>query len=244
MYHLLAAIIAVVLGVYMSAAGVIYTGSAFSGASAKATAVQIVSSMEQIDAAWTMWESAGGNVKVAGSAAAVQTALTTGGTYLSQFPSPPAIYPGSGGIAYTGGFTVNAYNIDVYTDNVPTLTAGITGGSANETINIGTYFFLDKTIGLNACTAIAQGAGLIAPGTTLTGADVVVTYLGANHTVPLNTSSGIATATDVNALNANFKYWCAPMTAGLAGALVLGGTAAQAGATKDSATYMVYFKHL
>lgn len=241
MYHLLAAIIAVVLGVYMAAAGIIYTGTAFSGASAKAQAVQIVSAMEQIDAAWSMWEAAGGNVITAGSAAAIKTALITNGTYLTQFPSPPAIYPGTGGAAYTGAFTVTSYNIDPYTDAVPTQPLGITG-NATESASIGTYFFLDKTIGANTCLAIAQSAGLIAAGSTLTAANLT---LASGYVLNLNTNGGIASKADVDGLNANYKYWCAPMTAALAGVpLRLGNAAATAGATADNLTYLVYFKHV
>jgi len=111
-----------------------------------------------------------------------------------------------------------------------------------ESASTGTYFFLDKTIGANTCLAIAQSAGLIAAGSTLTAANLT---LASGYALNLNTNSGIASKADVDGLNTNFKFWCAPMTATLTAAgLRLGNTAIQAGATKDDATYLVYFKHI
>ena len=243
MYHLLAAIIAVVLGVYMAAAGIIYTGSAFSGASAKAQAIQIVSSMEQIDAAWSMWEAAGGNAKTAGSGANVKAALIANSTYLAQYPAPPAVTAGTTVTApvYAGAYS-GQYYIDANTDNTVNQLANMVVGGAQESLNDGVYAVLDATLGGNTCLAISQSAGLIAPSKTLTSANLA---LPSGCTVSLNTNSGIVSKADVDCLNANYKYWCVPLTAAYTAIpVLLGAKAPTAGGTNDDAVYLAFFKHL
>ena len=179
MYHLIAAVVSVALGVYMTAAGVLYSGTVFTTASGKAQAMQIISSMEQIDAGWTMWENAGNNI----TTTLLTSALLTGGNYLAAYPAPPSIATASN---TTGGAGVNPfYLLDEY---------GTNGNAAAATENsaVGISLVLSGTSGTNACLAIAQSAGYVAVGQTFN--SVANPVLGG---VTININNGAGTVVGV-----------------------------------------------
>jgi len=222
MFNLLSVVVAVAISGFMAAAGIFYTGSAFTNTSAKAQAIQILSALEQVDAAWTLWSNDGNSTT---ASLPSSSALTTPTAYLSSFPPPI-----NTATTYGTGPSAAAYAID---------STG-TGGAVvvgNESTSTGVYTVLNASTGANACLEIAKSSGYVA--------STVSTFTGlANITVNAVavTVSGITTKAELDAMSAIYRYFCVPLGAVPAGNLIIGGvTIGTAGA--DQGKFVAYFKH-
>ena len=225
MYQLIAAIVAIAIGVASAASGIYYAGTAYTAASAKAQAVQIISALEQIDAAWSMWEGDSNTTSAAhptgyvvGTGAGdLQAANSQGFTYLQSWPTAPSQAVTWGAAPATTGAAV--YAVD------RTTPAG--------KLFVGTFVVLAAGAGastgaLAACTQIAQMSGMVAAGATLAGTTI---------TVALN---AVDTVAHIGTVLANYKFGCFGITAGGAWALPLGQDTFQAG---DTTKFVAYFRH-
>lgn len=225
MFNLLSVVVAVAISGFMAAAGVFYTGSAFTNMSAKAQAVQVLSAMEQIDAAWTMWSNDGNTTTASLPSSTVLTSATPP-TYMSSYP--PAINTAT---TFGTGPTAAGYVID------STGTGGATA-AGNETTNTGVYTVLTSTTGANACLEIAKSAGYVA--------STASSFTGlANITVNAVTVavSGITTKAELDALGAVYRYFCVPLGTTTA-TIILGGAANTIAVGADTGKHVAYFKHM
>lgn len=231
MYNLLAVVVSVAIGVFMSAAGVFYAGSAFTTSSGKAQAMQILSSMEQIDAAWTMWSNDGNTTT---GATPANTNLTGAPYYLSSYPPAPAnaqTWGGAAGTTVAAGYVIDAFG-----------SVGSTNGGAalglTETTNTGIVLFLDSGTGGNACLEIARSAGVV--GSTVQSFSTASSIIISGTTI--TPASGISSKTEIDKLAGAYRYFCMPLaTAGWGATLNIGGNATANGV--DGGKYLVYFKH-
>ncbi|WP_448208446.1 hypothetical protein [Azospirillum sp. sgz302134] len=240
MYNLLASIIAVAIGVFMTSAGLYYGGAAYSTSSAKAQAMQIIASMEQIDSAWTIWSNDGNTTTGALPAYTGATGLTSAPYYLSAVPTPP-----STAVAWSQGGAA-AYVLDTWGSGS---TNGGGAAPATETSNTGIALLLNKSTGGNACLEMAKAAGvmgLTTSSTTFPAAAQPLPTPGGG--APTNvTLSGITTKAEFDALAYNYRFFCV-QTAGTWGGANLsfgnsGNTTFTAGGVGDANTYIAFFKH-
>ncbi len=224
MFNLLSVVVAVAISGFMAAAGVFYSGSAFTNMSAKAQAVQILSAMEQIDAAWTMWSN-DGNTTTASAPSSTGLTSVTPPTYMSSYPPPP-----NTATTFGGGPTAAGYIIDS-TGNGGATAAG------NETNNTGVYVVLNATTGANSCLEIAKSAGYVATtANNFTGlANITVNAV----TVAV---SGITTKAELDALGSVYRYFCVPLGTTTT-TIILGGAANTIAIGGDSGKHIAYFKH-
>ena len=91
MFNLLTLIVSIALGATMAAAGVYYGGSVLTAAGAKGQGVEIVSALQQVDAAWVVYSTDGktnSNTQPTLSGGASGTDLTVDG-YLASPPNAP-----------------------------------------------------------------------------------------------------------------------------------------------------------
>ncbi len=220
MFNLLSVVVAVAISGFMAAAGVFYAGSTFTNMSAKAQAVQLLSAMEQIDAAWTMWSS-DGNSTTSSTPTSTLLTSTTPPTYMSAYPTPS-------NLATTFAAVAGAYYID---------SVGTGGGTVagNETTNTGVYTVLNASTGSNACLEIAKSAGYVATtASTFTGLSTITVNA---VTVAV---AGVTTKVELDALAAVYRYFCVPIGTATAGAFILG---AASNLVADNTKYLAYFKH-
>lgn len=225
MYNLLAIVVSVAIGVFMTAAGLFYSGSAFTTASGKAQAMQIINAMEQIDAAWTMWSNDGNTTTTTNPTITGVGSLTASPYYLSSYPPAPSIATTSG-IAATAAYVLDRYG-----------TGGATPVAGNETTTTGIAMVLSATTGGNACLEMARASGLVQ--TTATFASTgAITVSGQ----PMNLNTGISLAAEFNALASVYRYFCVPLGSPGANAIVIGNTAIATTPTDDG-KYLAFFKH-
>lgn len=155
MFNLLALIVSIALGSAMAAAGVYYGGSVLTAAGAKAQGVEVIASLQQVDAAWVVYSNDGKTNSAAFptlSGGASGTDLTVDG-YLASPPNAPNFA--------TTWAAAGAQAAGFYLDRVA-------GGGAEST-ETGTFIILSTSAG-GTCLAIAQSAGAAsATATTLPG---------------------------------------------------------------------------
>ena len=230
MYQLIAAVVAIGLGVITAGAGIYYGGSAYGSATNKAQASQIIASLEQIDAAWSMWEGDGNTttantLPTSGNGSTLVTADAQNNTWLQTWPAEPPIADTSWGVSANTGFLVDS-------------SSAVTDG-AGHTFT-GVYIVLQAPVvatgstgGLGVCTQVAQQSGMVASNSTLA--------LTTVNTI--NLSTGGTTIANVAKAMRFYKYGCIKITGTITGIGTGAATDNVLGAAGDANTYLVYYRH-
>ncbi len=225
MFNLISTIIAVALTAALAAAEVTYVGSAFTSASPKAMAAQIIMNMSQIDAAWTLWgttqsTTAAFPTMVSGTNLATDLlgiAAQPNTQYLASIPTPPNTATVWGGVANS-----NVYLLDRI------------AGASPETAETGIFLVLDNT-SLQTCTEIARSAGQVSATGTLATPGIL-----AAGTLTTNIVGSVSFTTAFT----GYKYGCVQYNGAAAGLTIAGVTAVAADlpAAATGPKYIAYFK--
>ncbi len=224
MFNLITSIIAVALTAALAAAEIIYIGPAFLTSTPKAVAAQIIASMSQIDAAWTMWGTTTATTTtfptITGTGLVTDLLGVPGAAntqFLAAIPTAPATAATWGGVLLS-----NKYQIDHYNTAAATVA---------ETDELGIFVALDST-SLSICTEIARAGGQITPTGTLAAPG---TGLVLNVSAPASFTTAFT----------GYKYGCVGITGGVAGAISFNAVVSAAGdipAGGVTQRYVAYFK--
>jgi hypothetical protein len=186
--------------------------------SAKAQAVRVLSAMELIDAAWTMWSNDRSTTTASLPNSTVLTSSTLP-THMSSYPPPINTASTFGASPTAAGYVID----------------GTGSAVGKETTNTGAYTVLTSTTGANACLEIAKSAGYVAS-TASSFTDL------ANITVNAVTVavSGITTKAELGAV---CRFFCVLLGTTTA-TIILGGAANTIAVGGDTGKHVAYFKHM
>lgn len=147
MFNFLTLILSVAIGSAMTAAGVYYGGSVLTSVGARAQSLTVVSGMQQIDAAWTLYVGDGKTVNttvptLSGGAAGSDFVVDG---YLASVPNAPNTASTWG----AGGAQPAAFALDLI------------AGTGSDSVETGSYIVLSTASG-GTCLEIAKQSGAVA----------------------------------------------------------------------------------